>query len=164
VAGLLEVQTAFCKDRFPYIPTLLSFREVSPAVSCIKKLHLQPDIFLVDGHGIAHPYRCGFASHLGLVIRKPTIGVAKSKLVGEIREKGENALLTYKGEIVGSVVTTKQGFKPVYVSVGHMTTLDRAIEVVKHCARGSRVPEPILRAHEIATEEARKIKYFKCEE
>lgn len=158
---LMEARTALYEDRFPYIPTLLSFREVPPAVGCIRKLHLQPDAFLVDGHGIAHPYRCGFASHLGLVMQKPTIGVAKSKLIGELGEKGENALLTYKGETVGSVVTTKQGFKPVYVSVGHMITLGRAIEIVKHCARGSRVPEPILRAHEIATEEARRIKY--CE-
>jgi len=161
---LLETQTAFCENRFPYIPTLLSFREIPPAISCIKKLRLEPDIFLIDGHGIAHPYRCGFASHLGLVIQKPTIGVAKSKLVGEIAEKGENALLTHKGQIVGSVVTTKQGFKPIYVSVGHMTTLERAIKVVKHCARGNRVPLPILRAHETATEEKRKIKYFKRKE
>ena len=82
---LLEWQTATCPMKFPYIPTLLSFRELPPAVACIKKLRLQPDILLVDGQGAAHPYGCGFASHLGLAIGKPTVGIAKSRLVGELR-------------------------------------------------------------------------------
>ena len=157
---LVESQTALCKTRFPYIPTLLSFREIPPTVLSIKKLHVQPDIFLVDGQGFAHPYRCGFASHLGLAIGKPTIGVAKSRLFGEAeRTKTEDkvAFLKNKGEVVGAIVTIKRGCKPVYVSVGHMVSLETAIKIVKHCARHNRIPEPVLKAHETATLEKRKI-------
>jgi len=157
---LVESQTALCKTCFPYIPTLLSFREVPPTVLCIKKLRVQPDAFLVDGHGFAHPYRCGFASHLGLVIGKPTIGVAKGILFGEVegvKAKEDVAILKHDGKVIGAVVTTKRGCKPVYVSVGHMVSLERAIKIVKHCARYNRIAEPILKAHEIATVEKRKI-------
>jgi len=157
---LVESQIALCKTRFPYVPTLLSFREMPPTVLSIKKLRLQPDIFLVDAHGFAHPYSCGFASHLGLVIGKPTIGVAKSRLFGEVEDvvgKKDVALLKHRGEVIGAVVTTKHGCKPVYVSVGHMVSLETAIKIVKYCAGHNRVPEPILKAHEIATAEKRKI-------
>lgn len=159
---LVESQTAFCKARFPYIPTLLSFREVPPAVLCIKKLRLKPEVFLVDGHGFAHPYYCGFASHLGLVLSKPTIGVAKSKLFGEIEEnktEDDMSFLKHKGEVIGARVITKRGCKPVYVSVGHMTSLETAIKIVKHCARHNRIPEPILKAHEVAATEKTKNQY-----
>jgi len=151
---LVESQTAFCETSFPYIPTLLSFREIRPAVLSIRKLHIQPDVFLVDGQGFAHPYRCGFASHLGLVIARPTIGVAKSKLFGEVQEAEieENvALLKHKDEVIGGVVTAKRGCKPIYVSVGHMISLETAIKIVKHCICNDRIPEPVLRAHELAT-------------
>ncbi|MGC9345961.1 MAG: deoxyribonuclease V [Candidatus Bathyarchaeales archaeon] len=157
---LVESHIALCKTRFPYIPTLLSFREIPPTVLSVKKLHVQPDVFLVDGHGFAHPYRCGFASHLGLVVRKPTIGVAKSRLFGEVEDAGgkeDAALLKHNNEVIGAVVTTKRGCKPIYVSVGHMVSLETAIKIVKHCARYNRIPEPILKAHEIATAEKRKI-------
>jgi deoxyribonuclease V len=146
---LLESQTATCQVKFPYIPTLLSFREIPPATACIRRLKLQPDVFLVDGHGVAHPYRCGFASHLGLAIGKPTIGVAKSRLIG----KPTNAHLIQDGQIIGLVVTTKEDSKPVYVSVGHLISLETAVKIVKHCVRNSRIPEPLLQAHEIATAE-----------
>jgi len=157
---LVESQIAICKTRFPYIPTLLSFREIPPAVLSIKKLHTQPDIFLVDGQGFAHPYRCGFASHLGLVIGRPTIGVAKSRLFGEVEKakaEGKVAFLKNKGAVVGAMVTTIPGRKPLYVSVGHMISLETAVKIVKHCVRTNRIPEPILKAHEIATLEKRKI-------
>ena len=157
---LVESQTVLCKTRFPYVPTLLSFREIPPIVLSIRKLHLQPDIFLVDGHGFAHPYRCGFATHLGLVIEKPTIGVAKSKLFGEVedaRDGKDVALLKHENEVIGAVVTTKHGGKPIYVSVGHMVSLKTAIKIIKHCAYHNRIPEPILKAHELATAEKRKI-------
>jgi deoxyribonuclease V len=146
---LLERQTATCSAKMPYIPTLLSFREIPAAVACIKKLKQQPDVFLADGQGIAHPYRCGFASHLGLALGKPTVGVAKSRLVGE----PVNDYLVENGQIIGAVVTTKEGSKPVYVSVGHLISLETAVKIVKHCVRGSRVPEPLLQAHRIATAE-----------
>jgi deoxyribonuclease V len=85
---LLEAQVATCQVRMPYIPTLLSFRELPPAIAAINRLKLQPDVFLVDAQGIAHPYRCGFASHLGLAIGKPTVGAAKSRLIGAPVEMG----------------------------------------------------------------------------
>ncbi|MEM3823568.1 MAG: endonuclease V [Candidatus Bathyarchaeia archaeon] len=149
---LVESQTATCKTRFPYIPTLLSFREIPPSILCIRKLRTTPDVFLVDGHGFAHPYGCGFASHLGLAMVKPTIGVAKDKLFGELEDlKAEDlAFLKHNGKVIGAAVTTKRGCKPVYVSVGHMISLETAIKIVKHCARSNRIPEPILKAHEMA--------------
>lgn len=154
---LLEHQTATCEVKFPYIPTLLSFREIPPAVACIKKLRLQPDVFLADGQGIAHPYRCGFASHLGLAIGKPTVGVAKSRLVGEPKMIAGRVFLVQKGQIIGEVVTTREGVKPVYVSVGHLISLETAVEIVKRCVRNSKIPEPILQAHKIASEERRQL-------
>jgi len=157
---LVESQTAFCKTRFPYIPTLLSFREIPPTILSIKKLHTQPDVFLVDGQGFAHPYGCGFASHLGLAIGRPTIGVAKSRLFGKaerIKTEDEVAFLKNEGKVIGAAVTTKRGCKPLYVSVGHMVSLEKAIKIVKHSACHKRIPEPVLKAHEIATLEKRKI-------
>jgi deoxyribonuclease V len=150
---LLEAQTATCQVKFPYIPTLLSFREIPPAVACVRRLSLQPDVFLADGQGIAHPYRCGFASHLGLAIGKPTIGVAKSRLIGKPTDMGESVFLVENGQIIGSVITTKKDSKPVYVSVGHLISLGTAAKIVKHCVRNSRIPEPLLQAHRIASEE-----------
>jgi deoxyribonuclease V len=158
---LVESQTAFCRTSFPYIPTLLSFREIPPTILSIRKLRTEPDVFLVDGQGFAHPYRCGFATHLGLVIGKPTIGVAKSRLFGEAEKTtGGVAFLKHKSEVVGAVISTKQGRQPLYVSVGNMVSLETSIEIVKHCTRNTRIPEPILKAHEIATSEKRKINMF----
>jgi deoxyribonuclease V len=155
----VESQTASLTTRFSYIPTLLSFRETAPAILCIRKLRVQPDLFLVDGHGLAHPYRCGFASHLGLVLKRPTIGVAKSRLLGKVKKATEKdrAYLIYNRKIIGAVLTTKDGCKPVYVSIGHMVSLETAIAVVKHCIKDNRLPEPILAAHNIARVEKRKI-------
>ena len=154
---LLELQTATCRAKFPYIPTLLSFREIPPTVACIKKLKLKPDILLADGQGIAHPYGCGFASHLGLAIGKPTVGVAKSRLIGKPTEIAGETFLVQKGQIISAVVTTKEGTKPVFVSVGHLISLGTAVKIVKHCTRNSRIPEPTLQAHKIASEEKRKV-------
>ena len=149
---LLETQVATCQVRMPYIPTLLSFREIPPAMAAINKLKVQPDVFLVDAQGLAHPYRCGFASHLGLAIGKPTVGAAKSRLIGTPVEGDGEIFLVDKGVVIGAVVTTKQGAKPVYVSIGHMVSLETAVKMVKHCAR-SRIPEPLLQAHKLATKE-----------
>lgn len=153
--ALLESQVAHVKTQFPYIPTLLSFREISPTFTAIKKLKTQPDVFLVDAQGIAHPYRLGFASHLGLIVDKPTIGVAKSILCGEAEKMTDEgwAPLIDRGEVVGAAVMSKAGRKPLYVSVGHKVSLERAIEIVKHCIRTHRIPEPILTAHKMANEE-----------
>ncbi len=148
----LETQVATCQIKMPYIPTLLSFRELSPAMAAIKKLKIQPDLFLVNAQGFAHPYRCGFASHLGLAIGKPTVGAAKSRLIGAPTDKDGETFLVDNGEVIGAVVTTKQGDKPIYVSIGHMVSLETAIKIVKHCAI-SRIPEPLLQAHKLATKE-----------
>jgi len=156
---LVESQTVVLKTLFPYIPTLLSFREIPPAVLCIRKLQVQPDVFFVDGQGFAHPYHCGFASHLGLVISKPTIGVAKSRLIGQIDEdeaRKKIAFLKHEGKIIGAQVVTKCGAKPVYVSVGHMMSLETSIKTTLHCTKDNRVPEPILAAHRLANVEKRK--------
>lgn len=148
---LLESQTSMCTVKMPYIPTLLSFREIPAAVTCIRKLRLQPDVFLADGQGMAHPYRCGFASHLGLALGKPTIGVAKSRLIGKPTKIGRDIFLVENGQIIGSVVTTKEYLKPVYVSVGHLISLDTAVRIVERCVRNSRIPEPLLQAHKTAS-------------
>ena len=147
---LLEAQVAVCEVKIPYIPTLLSFREIPPVMAAIKKLKIHPDIFLVDGQGWAHPYRCGLASHLGLALGKPTVGVAKSRLIGMQVEKDGITLLVDKDEVIGEVVTTKPDTKPIFVSIGHMVSLNTAVKMVKHCAK-NRVPEPLLQAHNLAT-------------
>jgi deoxyribonuclease V len=149
---LIETQVANAQVKIPYIPTLLSFREIPPAIAAIKKLKKQPDVFLVDAQGYAHPYRCGFASHLGLATGKPTIGAAKSRLIGSPVKIGEETFLMDNGEIIGAEVTTKQGAKPIYVSIGHMVYLETAIKIVKHCST-KRIPEPLLQAHKLATKE-----------
>jgi deoxyribonuclease V len=149
---LLETQVATCPVKMPYIPTLLSFREIPPAMAGINKLKIQPDVFLVDAQGLAHPYRCGFASHLGLVLGKPTIGAAKSRLIGDPLEVDGRTFLVDKDEVIGEVVTTKQGAKPIYVSIGHMVSLEKAVKIVRHCSKG-RIPEPLLQAHKLATKQ-----------
>jgi deoxyribonuclease V len=154
----VESQVAHVKTGFPYIPTLLSFREIPPSYPAIRKLQLEPDVFLVDGQGYAHPYGLGFASHLGLILDTPTIGVAKSLLWGKVEPAGKGwAPLVAKGRIIGAEVITKSGTKPVYVSVGHKVSLERAIKIVKACTGGYRIPEPIRRAHMLAGEEKRRL-------
>ncbi|MBS7634173.1 deoxyribonuclease V [Candidatus Bathyarchaeota archaeon] len=149
---LVELETSKVTTRFPYIPTLLSFREVPPAASAIKKLRIKPDVFLVDGQGIAHPYRLGFASHLGLVLDIATVGVAKTLLFGRITESesGFWRPVIHDGKIVGGAVSTKLNARPIYVSVGHKVSLETAVKIVLECSRKHRIPEPIREAHMIA--------------
>ena len=155
----VEFQVAHIETCFPYVPTLLSFREIPPAYLAIKKLELKPDVFLVDGQGFAHPYGLGFASHLGLILDKSTIGVAKSLLCGKAEETDKDGWkpLRHHGKIVGAEVVTKQGTKPVYVSVGHRISLKRAVKIVLECVGRYRLPEPIRRAHMMANEEKRRL-------
>ncbi len=150
----LETHTVAQRVQVPYIASLFAFRELPALLSCINKLKLRPDIFLVDGHGKAHPYGCGIASHLGVALKKPTIGVAKSRLFGELVKVGEQTFLMHRAEVVGAVLSTHLDTKPIYVSVGHMVSLQTATDIVRHCIRGSfRVPEPIRIAHGLAAEE-----------
>ena len=148
---LVESQAAEVAIRIPYIPTLLSFREIPPAIAAIRLLTSKPDVFMADGQGLAHPYGCGFASHLGLAVGKPTIGVAKSRLVGEYMKIDDKAFLVYDGKVVSAVLTTKQGGKPIYVSVGNLVSLTSAVSIVEHATRSKRIPEPLLLAHRLAT-------------
>lgn len=156
--ALVESRTAIVKTRFPYMPTLLSFRELPAALAAIQQLHTQPDVFLVDGNGILHPRRLGLASHLGLVIRRPTIGVAKGLLTGTVGFVNVKnwALIKDSGEVIGAAFSRRVGWKPIYVSVGHMVSLARAMEVIEHCTQNNRIPTPIASAHRAASLEKHK--------
>ncbi len=147
-----EVQTAVRKVRYPYIPGLLTFREAPVCLAAVKKLKMSPDVFMIDGQGVAHPRRLGLAAHLGLFFDKPTIGCAKSRLTGENKEpkshKGSFTDLKDKDEIIGAVLRTRDGVKPVFVSVGHACTLADAIKVTLNCAVKYRLPEPTRLAHQ----------------
>jgi len=131
---------------FPYIPGLLSFREIPPLLSAWKKIQTVPDVVIVDGQGVAHPRRFGIASHLGLVLGVPTIGCAKTRLCGEYEEPGPKrgswSKLTHQGELVGAALRTRDGCNVVYVSTGHRVGLESAISVVLACAPRYRLPEP----------------------
>jgi len=158
--SIVESKKARVKTHFPYIPTLLSFREIPPTLAAIKKLKTEPDVFLVDGQGIAHPYRLGFASHLGLILNKLTIGVAKSLLCGEVGVLNQEgwAPITDKGEVIGAaLVVSVEQKRPIYVSIGHKVSLKKAIEIVKHCTKIHRIPEPIRAAHILANEEKKSL-------
>ncbi len=131
---------------FPYVPGLLSFREAPAVLAALRKLRRRPDAILVDGHGLAHPRRFGIACHLGVLVGLPTAGCAKSRLVGEHGEpgsaRGSRAPLVDGEETLGSVMRTRDGGKPVYVSIGHQIDLAGAERLVLACARGHRLPEP----------------------
>lgn len=151
---LLEETTATCPLTFPYVPGLLSFREAPTIIAACEKMPLEPDLVIVDGHGYSHPRRLGIASHIGLFLDRPTIGCAKSLLVGKHRPVGENRgdwePVDDRGEVIGAAVRTRVGVKPVYVSVGNQISLDAAIRWVLACARGYRLPEPQRQAHRAA--------------
>ena len=153
---LVPVETSIIRTEttFPYVPGLLSFREVPLILKAYEKLKKEPDLILVDGQGIAHPRRMGFASHLGLVLDKPTIGCAKSLLTGrhdEPADKAGNAAeITDNGEVIGAVLRTVNGVKPVYVSIGHRVDLPAAIYWVLACCRDYRIPKPLRLAHQAA--------------
>ncbi|MBW2016603.1 MAG: deoxyribonuclease V [Deltaproteobacteria bacterium] len=140
---------------FPYIPGLLSFREIPVLVGAFEDLKREPDIILCDGQGIAHPRRIGLAAHLGLLLEKPTIGCAKSRLVGEYRglgeAKGSRVPLLYRGETVGVVLRTRKGVKPLFVSPGHRITLDESVRFTLSCVKRYRLPEPTRLAHLLAS-------------
>lgn len=157
--SIVESKTTCTETEVPYIPTLLAFREIRPTISAIKKLRLHPDVILVDGHGVMHPHRFGLASHLGVVLSRPTIGVAKNPLIGKVGRHNEAgwAPIVDSGEVIGVELATRKGIKPVYLSIGHMTSLSRAIEVVKHFTSRYRIPEPLRLAHIKALEEKRRI-------
>jgi deoxyribonuclease V len=151
--SIIETATASRKVEFPYIPGLLSFREAPVCIDAIEKLKSVPDVFIIDGQGIAHPRRLGIACHIGLLINKPTIGCAKSRLIGTFDEpgnkKGSYSPLMDSGEEIGAVLRTRTDVKPVYVSVGHKCILDDAKKTILDCTTKYRLPEPSRLAHQL---------------
>jgi deoxyribonuclease V len=152
---IVEQQNARRLLRFPYVPGLLSFREAPAVLAAIRKLKHQPDLFMLDGQGRAHPRGIGLASHVGLILDRPTLGCAKSRLCGESKDpgvtRGRRAALRLDGRIIGAVVRTRDHVKPVYVSVGHRISLEDAVEWVLRCCRSFRLPEPTRLAHHYVT-------------
>lgn len=152
--AVVEVATAVAPATFPYIPGLLAFREAPAILAACAQLRCEPDLFIFDGQGRAHPRRMGIACHVGLCLDRPTIGCAKSRLCGEHALLPEAAgawvPLVDAGETIGAVVRTRSGVKPVYVSAGHRIDLATAVHYVLACCRGYRLPEPCRRAHAAA--------------
>lgn len=152
-SSIRETRELWRRVEFPYVPGFLSFREAPAAIDAVRSLTEQPDLLFVDGQGRAHPRRFGLACHIGVELDVPTIGVAKSKLVGRHpelpQERGAAVPLVHRGEVVGMVVRTKPGARPVYVSVGHRITLSEAVAWTLRCTR-DRIPEPTRQAHLLA--------------
>ncbi|MCX5638537.1 MAG: endonuclease V [Planctomycetota bacterium] len=167
---VIETASSALKVTFPYIPGLLSFREAPVCIAAVGKLQSCPDVFLIDGQGIAHPRRLGLAAHLGLFFDKPTIGCAKSRLIGTFEEpppeKGAYSLLNDKVivkpeasykirdaryETIGAVVRTRTSVKPLFVSVGNKCLLKDAIRITLACTSRYRLPEPIRLAHQLVS-------------
>ena len=152
--SLVEVQGFEAPLRFPYVPGLLSFREVPSLAGALRKVETEVDALILDAQGLAHPRRIGLASHLGIFLDVPTVGCAKSRLVGRFeepgREKGSAADLVHCGEVVGRVVRTREAVSPVYVSVGSGIDLMSSVELVLACCTKYRLPESTRQAHNAA--------------
>jgi deoxyribonuclease V len=154
----LEVATASTPAPFPYVPGLLSFREIPVLLAAFQSLTYRVDLVLVDGQGIAHPRRLGLAAHLGLVLRTPTVGCAKTRFIGNYDEPDTPAgsytdlvdTTVSPHEVIGAVVRTRDGVKPLFISPGHLMDLPTAIDHTLWCCDGYRLPEPTRRAHQCA--------------
>lgn len=150
-----ETASARCATSFPYVPGLLSFREAPAILEAMAQLAHPPDLLLCDGQGYAHPRRFGFACHLGVLCDLPSIGVAKSRLIGEHaavgEERGAWQPLVDGDEVIGAALRTRVGTRLLYVSTGHRIGLEMAIELVLQCAPRYRQPEPIRQAHHLAS-------------
>ena len=153
--ALQEKAIARKPTSFPYVPGLLSFREVPAILEALAQLEQRPDLLLCDGQGLAHPRRFGLACHLGVLVDLPSIGVGKSRLVGEYEPvgimRGERAPLIDLGEVIGMVLRTRTNVKPLFISIGHRVSLETAVEIVLHSGGKYRLPEPIRQAHHLAS-------------
>lgn len=151
--GLLEKVKKDIICNFPYIPGLLSFREGPVFVSCFKSVKIEPDLIIFDGQGIAHPRKMGLATHMGILLDKPTLGCAKELLLGSYefdlgKEKGSYQLLKdRKGEVLGAVLRTRENVKPVFVSCGYEIDLSTGLKIILSSCKGYRIPEPLRIAH-----------------
>jgi len=153
---VIEKKWAKKEAEFPYIPGLLAFREGPVLLEAFEKIEHEPDIIFFDGHGISHPRGLGIASHLGVLLSKPSIGVAKKNLVGEVFEpaktKGSTTSILKDGKEIGKVLRTREKVKPVYVSVGHKIDLKKAVDLTLKATGKYRIPEPIRQAHIFSNE------------
>jgi deoxyribonuclease V len=157
---VIETVVAWRPVAFPYVPGLLSFREAPAVLAACAGLKAEPDVLLLDGQGYAHPRRCGLASHIGVILERPTIGCAKSRLVGRFTEPerrfGAHTPLLDRGEVVGAAVRTRPASKPLFVSPGHLVSVETAVAVALACSRqGALMPVPTRLAHETVTRERR---------
>jgi deoxyribonuclease V len=154
---LVPVEQAVVRQRtrFPYVPGYLSFREIPAVLAALARLAVKPDLLLCDGQGYAHPRRFGLACHLGVLTNTPSIGVAKSRLIGEhdalAAEKGSWVPLRDQGEVIGAVLRTRTDVKPLFVSVGHRVSLETAIRYALACTTKYRLPETTRLAHHLAS-------------
>lgn len=152
----VEVQGFEAPLAFPYVPGLLSFREIPSVAGALERVETPVDAVIFDAQGLAHPRRMGLASHMGLFLNVPTVGCAKSRLVGEYEEpgteKGSATDLVHRGEVVGRVVRTRTGVSPVFVSVGNRVDLESAVELVLACCTKYRLPETTRHAHRTAND------------
>jgi len=152
--AVMETASAEREVPFPYVPGLLSFREGPVLEEAFERLRAEPDAFLFDGQGIAHPRRLGIAAHMGLWVGRPTVGVGKTHLIGTHdepgQEKGDRAPLVDRGETIGAVLRTRAGVAPLYVSPGHRIDLDSAVALALAATTRYRLPEPIRAAHRAA--------------
>ncbi len=148
---VVEAKALATESDFPYVPGLLSFRELPPLLQVWERLERRPDAVLCDGQGYAHPRRCGLACHLGLWLDLPTVGCAKSRFIGEHLavgpQPGDAAELVDRGETIGRVLRTRAGSNPLYLSRGHRCRLEDAVALVQACLAGHRLPEPTRSAH-----------------
>jgi len=152
--SVVEVEGFEAPLEFPYVPGLLAFREIPSVAGALRKVETAVDAVILDAQGLAHPRRMGLASHIGLFLDVPTVGCAKSLLVGRHEEpgleKGSVADLVHRGEVVGKVVRTRERVSPVYISVGNGIDLSSAVELVLACCTKYRLPEPTRQAHNAA--------------
>jgi deoxyribonuclease V len=159
---LVDSAHVVAKAAFPYVPGLLSFRESPPLLDAWSRLRHRPNALIVDGHGYAHPRRFGIACHLGVILDLPTVGCAKSVLVGEFEppggDAGEWTPLIHEEETVGAAVRTRTGVAPVFVSVGHRCDLESAMSLVHLCIRRYRLPETTRHAHDLVNQMRRDAK------
>jgi len=159
---ILDMATADGKIPFPYIPTLLSFREGPILIKTFQRLKIKPDVMIFDGQGVAHPRRMGLASHMGLWFGLPSIGCAKTPLLDKSispeLSKGSSEWIRNEGEKVGAVLRTKEKIKPLFVSPGHLIDLSTSIQLILGSCRGYRIPEPLRKAHQLAERRGHRVK------
>lgn len=143
------------RANFPYVPGFLSFREGPPIIKTFNKFGKKPDVLLIDGNGILHPRGIGLASHVGVLIDVPTIGIAKNLLCGRFKEPkrvGDHSPIIYENKTVGHAYKSKKGCKLIFVSPGHKMSLETSLKIIKNCLRNHKIPEPLFLAHKFANE------------